>query len=363
MKKLVFLMMLLVSFTASAKDESYWSNVYNEVKEAFIYDVDAEKLVIDLLKGLNKVDKSLRVGNDSSRITLYYRGKVVKVLRKPENRGDLPSWGNVTKQMIDAAVDASPLASEVDFNIENIVAPEMVRSLDKDSKFYKSIDDISEDQRPLGRTFAARKEGKSLYIRILMFNKQTLTEIKNALSSNTDYEALIFDLRGCPGGMMGMSIDVADLFLSEGIIASTRGKEVNKEVFYNAKSEDDIKIVRPVFIFVDGDTASAAEIFAAAMQEQGLAKIIGTQTKGKGTMQKLIGLTNGGVLAITNGFFMTPSGIELNEKGITPDICTFEMPETKDIANLIKEQNGKCMRESRVDSELEFKVVDFLIAQ
>ena len=120
--------MFLISSLVKANDVNHWTNMYNEVKDAFVYDVNAEKLVIDLLKGLNKVDKSLRVGDDSSRISLYYQGKVVKVVRKPENRNDVSVWGNLTKQMIDAAMDASPIASEVDFNIENIIAPEMVKS-------------------------------------------------------------------------------------------------------------------------------------------------------------------------------------------------------------------------------------------
>ncbi len=363
MKKIFFLLLFLVCFSAHANTPTSWSDIYQEVINAFVYDVEVESLAINVLKGLNKVDKHLRIGNDSSRVTLYYRGKVVKVLRKPENRKDVSIWGNITTQMIDAAVETSSLASEIDFKIESIVVAEMIKSLDKDSKFYDDIDEANGLKKQIGRTFAVRREGNNLYIKILAFNKQTLFELEQAFDSEVDYEAIIIDLRGCPGGMLGMAIDVADMFLNDGIIASTKGKKQNEEVYYNANLNEEVKIVKPLFILVDKDTASSAEIFAAALQEQGIAKVIGTQTKGKGTMQKLISLPNGGVLAITNGFFMKPSGAELNEKGIIPDICTFEMPETKDVANLIKQQDGTCQRESRIDSELEFKVVDFLITQ
>jgi C-terminal processing protease CtpA/Prc len=116
-----------------------------------------------------------------------------------------------------------------------------------------------------------------------------------------------------------------------------------------------------VFILVDGNSASAAEILTAALKEQGIAKVIGTMTKGKGSMQKLIGLETGSVLAITNSFFMTPANNEIHKKGIKPDICTFELAENTDIKGLLQRKDGDCYKENRENTQLETKIVYYLL--
>ena len=203
--------------------------------------------------------------------------------------------------------------------------------------------------------------GDLLYVKIRAFNKQTSKELAEALYNFRYAKAVVIDLRGCPGGMSGAAVDAANIFLKEGIIVSTQGKFSTSEIYYLA--QEDIKDdERTVFILIDGQTASAAEIFAAAMQEQGRARIIGTQSKGKGTLQKLISLSGGGVLAITNSLFKTPSGRILNGKGITPDVCTFEQEETANVESLIKRGQVFCAREEREDNVLEMKIVEALTA-
>lgn len=345
-----------------AKEASAWSNVFKEVIDSYVYHVEVEDLAVATLKGLQNVDKKLRVGNDSSRITLYYDGKVAKVLRKPDDEKDISAWGDMVNQFINAAVERSIVAAERDFEIVDVLALEMIKVLDKDSKFYKDIDEANNVGLRNKRTFASRNEDGIVYIKIATFNKQTLAELKKVLEENNNFKALIIDLRGCPGGMTGEAILAVDLFLDKGIIASTRGRNKNEETYYNAVDEKFWNL-SPIFILVDGDTASSAEIFAIALQEQGLAKIIGTQTKGKGSMQRLIKLDTGSVLAVTNGFFYSPAANNLDGVGIKPDVCTFEMPENKDIANLLKQQNGSCMAENREDTNFEENVALFMIQQ
>ena len=361
MKK-IFLCLFGLYFGVFAKEASAWSNVFKEVIDSYVYYVEIEDLAVATLKGLQKVDKKLRVGNDSSRITLYHDGKVIKVLRKPDDKKNISAWGNIVNQFINAAVEKSIIAAEHDFEIIDILASEMVKTLDKDSKFYKDIEEASNIGLRNKRTFASRQEDGILYIKIAAFNKQTVTELKNILESIDDIRALIIDLKGCPGGMTGEAILAVDLFLDKGIIASTRGRNKNEETYYSAVDEKFWNL-SPIFILVDGDTASSAEIFAVALQEQGLAKVIGTKTKGKGSMQKLIKLETGSVLAVTNGFFYSPAANNLDGVGVKPDVCTFEMLENKDIANLLKQQNGSCMAESREDTNFEENVALFMLKQ
>ncbi len=355
MKKLFILAVCLWCGVAQASD---WANVYEQVKQAYVYEVTIEDLAVAALKGINKVDKDLRLGNDGARVTLYYKGKVIKVLRKPEDKNDAKLWGGLSDEILSAAEENSARAAGHNFETPDILAAEMVKILDKDSKFYADLDEVGGYRNK--RQFAARKEGKSLYIKINTFNKQTVKELEQALVEYGDASALVLDIKGCPGGMAGEAVKVAEMFLDGGIIASTKGKTPREETYYNAAGGD-VWQGKTIFILVDAETASAAEILAIALKEQGRAKVIGTLTKGKGTMQKLVGLNSGGVVAITNGFFVTPSGNELNNKGVMPDICTFEQAEDSDVEILSQKPNKVCAAEVRESSELELGVALYLL--
>jgi carboxyl-terminal processing protease len=232
----------------------------------------------------------------------------------------------------------------------------MPKVLDDDSKFFTSFDEANGVDIKNKRTFGARVENNVIKVKIVAFNKQTLSELTNVIKENEQAEALILDLRGCAGGMSSEAILVADLFLDGGIICSISGKNENEAVYYNAK-EDALWKNKPIFIIVDENTASAAEILTASLKEQGIAKVIGTLTKGKGTMQKLIRLETGSVLAITNSMFYTPANNEINKRGITPDICTFEEKNDSNIDKLIKPGYSYCYGESRENSDLEHKII------
>lgn len=345
MKKLAFVVLIVFAFVSQAAEVSPWASVYEQVKKAYVYDVQYNDLAVAALKGLKKIDKDLTLGDDDKRLTLYYKGKVVKVEKKPQD-DEAKAWGTLTNNMIAKACQISAKAERSSFEINAWLAKEMVKILDKDSKFYGDWDEANGIKIKNERQFAARMEDDILYIKIGAFNKQTKNEMLEALSEYISAKTLILDLRGSGGGMLGEAIEVADLFLDEGIIASTKGKNKTEEVYYLA-DKDEIFDGKPMVILVDGNTASAAEVLAAALQEQGRATIIGTGTKGKGSIQKLINIhPEGGVLAVTNGFFMTPSGRELNKKGIVPDICTFG--EIKKMSN-----DKKCPADERETSEIE----------
>lgn len=359
MKFILFFVLMLFSFNVRAEDENEWEKLYENVINSYVYDVSAEDLAIAGMKGIKELDDKLTLADDASRITLYYRGKVVKVLRKPENVNDAQRWGQITSEIIDVATTKSKKANTKDFELDDIMAKNMVKILDKDSKFYESFDDVKSYNVRNKRLFSAGLKNEILNVKIGAFNKKTSGKLKE-VAENVKARALVVDLRGCPGGMTGEAISVADMFLEEGIIASLKEKNVGEETYYNAK-EENVWADMPIFVLVDGETASSAEILAAALKEQSRAKVIGTTTQGKSSTQKLIGMKNGSVLAITNGFFNSPSGNDWYNVGIVPDVCTFERGENANIGDIIANKFGECGKESREDSELELKIVENLL--
>lgn len=304
--------------TAVAADNYGMSDVYAKIRDTYISDVKIDKLAVAALKGINSLDKNLRMADDNTRLTLYYKGKVVKVLRKAEEN-DADNWGRISDEFIDAARNASPLAEEKSFRIIDEMARGMLKVLDIDSEFYSNMEEAKGITGRNKRYFAARmEEDKILYVKINAFNKQTYNELINALDKFATAEKLILDVKECPGGMASEAIKIADLFLDGGIITSTRGKDENSITYYSADEAEKFT-GKDVEIWISEKTASAAEILAAALQEQGRAVIKGEKSFGKGTMQQLILLPSKSVLAVTSGYFQTPSGRELNKIGVIPN--------------------------------------------
>jgi len=163
-------------------------------------------------------------------------------------------------------------------------------------------------------------------IKIRNFNQNTARDtLKNLKKAHEDLgnevKGIVLDMRGNSGGVLGQSIKVADLFLAKGRISETRGRHPDSLQFYDASGRD-MAYGRPVVVLVDGKSASAAEVTAAALQDQGRAVIIGTSSFGKGTVQTVIRLPNEGEITLTWSRLITPSGYKLQGLGIFPMICT-----------------------------------------
>ncbi len=132
---------------------------------------------------------------------------------------------------------------------------------------------------------------------------------------------MIVDLRGNLGGLLDQAISTADLFLSEGSIVSTRGRHRNSGQS-NAATKGDIGENVPLVLLVNGASASASEIVAAALQDNGRAVVIGTTTFGKGTVQTVIPMPNDGELILTWARFFSPTGYPIADLGVLPAVCT-----------------------------------------
>ena len=163
------------------------------------------------------------------------------------------------------------------------------------------------------------KEDSIGYIRVEEFDKVTYDQFKMALDDleGQGMNSLIIDLRGNPGGQLTTVTDMLKLFLPEGVIVSTKDKYGNTD---EITCDGDHEFKKPLAVLVDGRSASASEIFSAAIQDYGVGTIVGTQTYGKGVVQQTIDLGDGTCMKITISEYYTPSGRSINGTGVTPDV-------------------------------------------
>ena len=179
-------------------------------------------------------------------------------------------------------------------------------------------------ERVVSPSVDTRISGHTGIIKITTFNQGTSSSVDEAiktLTKNKKITSLIIDLRGNPGGLLRQAVKVADLLLSEGVIVTTRGRHVDSLRAYKAKSNV-ISPDIPLAILLDGRSASAAEIVAAALQDQGRAILIGSTSFGKGTVQTVVRLPNEGEITLTWSRLIAPSGYIINGLGIKPTVCT-----------------------------------------
>ncbi len=164
------------------------------------------------------------------------------------------------------------------------------------------------------------------YVRINQFNEQTTSGLKKAINDfrakkGDKLKGFIVDLRNNPGGLVDQAISVANAFLKQGEILSTRGRSVDGTQRFIARAGKDISDGKPVITLINGGSASASEIVAGALQDHKRATIVGTRSFGKGSVQTLIPLgRESGALSLTTARYFTPSGRSIQAKGISPDI-------------------------------------------
>lgn len=163
----------------------------------------------------------------------------------------------------------------------------------------------------------ARKVG---YVKLKQFSESSAEDLEKAMWNlyNNGMTSLVVDLRGNPGGLLTEAIQVSDLFLPSGVIVSTKGRNASDNTTEMAKRAKTWNL--PLVVLVDENSASASEIFAAAIQDNGRGVVVGRHSYGKGTVQTHFPLnTVSGILKLTTAKFYAPSGREMAGAGVTPD--------------------------------------------
>lgn len=179
-----------------------------------------------------------------------------------------------------------------------------------DTVTYKNLDGVAE-------------------LKIRSFNQRTAAAVERAVEAVRNeagkLKGIILDFRSDPGGLLDQAVDMSDLFLDQGAISSLDGRHPGAKQYY-AASATEIAPGVPIVVIVDGRTASAAEIVAAALQDNGRAVVVGTGTLGKGSVQTVVRLPNGGEMGLTWAHTTTPRGAALNGLGVLPDVCLAGTP-------------------------------------
>jgi carboxyl-terminal processing protease len=139
-------------------------------------------------------------------------------------------------------------------------------------------------------------------------------------------QGLVLDLRGNGGGLLTEAVLVSSIFVPDGTIVSTHGRTQRNRTF---DATGDSLPRHPMVVLINGDTASASEIVTAALEQSGIAKVVGTTSFGKGTFQEVIPLKNGGALDLTVGEYLTRNGTSINGTGIAPQVKAKDNPKTK----------------------------------
>ena len=213
------------------------------------------------------------------------------------------------------------------------------------------------------------------YIRISKFTEQTnpgLIQAVNDLNKESvnQLKGYVLDLRNNPGGLLTQSIKVADAFLEEGEIVSTRGRS-GSDMSHAYASEGDIIEGKPLVVLINSGSASASEIVAGALKDHKRAIIMGNRSFGKGSVQSVIAMPGHGAIRLTTALYYTPSGVSIQSKGILPDI-EVELARIEEINDVdVREEDLKGAidsgkegaEEEQSNDELKQSEIDFQLAR
>jgi carboxyl-terminal processing protease len=174
-------------------------------------------------------------------------------------------------------------------------------------------------------TVNGRKVG---YVRLAGFMPGAHGELRNEVEKlyKQGAQGLILDLRGNGGGLLTEAVLVSSIFVPDGPIVTTQGRTQDRRTL---DATGDPLARHPMVVLIDGDTASASEIVTAALEQSGIAKVVGTTSFGKGTFQEVVPLHNGGALDLTVGQYLTRNGTSINGVGIAPQVKAKDVPNTK----------------------------------
>jgi carboxyl-terminal processing protease len=173
-------------------------------------------------------------------------------------------------------------------------------------------------------------------ISFFTFSQGSAAELRAQVQEAVDTDhvsAIILDLRSNGGGLLTEAVDVASIFIPDGVVVTTQGLHSPKDV-YNATGGA-FSLV-PLYVLTDGYTASASEIVSGALQDDKRATLVGETTFGKGLVQTIEPLSNGGAVKVTTAVYLTPKGRDINAKGVTPDVVAPDDPNTPNVDETVQ---------------------------
>ena len=212
---------------------------------------------------------------------------------------------------------SSMLQGDIDTNVELLI-----RRKKKKKKKYT----VTRGEVEIPTVYSGTIKENMGYVKVKEFSAATEGQFQKALKDIEKCKGLIIDLRDNPGGELNACCHMLDQLLPKGELVYIKEKNGKKTSF---TSEDTQHYDKPIFILVNENSASASEIFAGAIQDRKAGLIVGEETYGKGVVQKIFDLGDGSSLKLTISYYYTPSGRNINGKGIVPDIIAYDDGRTK----------------------------------
>lgn len=187
-----------------------------------------------------------------------------------------------------------------------------------------------------------------LYLRVTNFDKHVVEKTASAIRKHNSVKGIILDLRNNPGGLLSQAVGLTDLFVSDGIIVSQKGRSKSENSEYKARSSSTL-FSKPLVVLVNGGSASASEIVSGALQDLKRAVVVGENTFGKGSVQLIVPVSGSEAMRLTIARYYLPSGRTIQAVGITPDIqVSFGKVADNNQSFSIKENDLKLHLESEL---------------
>jgi len=354
MKKFViFLIIFFNSFTLSAfsKNDLYekidlFGEVLENIKKDYVDDVDQAEMIDSAINGvLQSLDpysaymspelfKEMQTDTSGQfgglGIEIGMESGVVKVISPiddtPASKAGIKAGDYIVrigkeqvqgKSLMEAVkLMRGPVGSSINLTIrrKNVKKPLEFKIARKIIEVQSVASEVISKDKNLG------------YIRLKSFNdnsdKQFLKALKK-FEKNKNIKGYVLDLRNNPGGLLTKAINITDFFLDDGEIVSTKGRNVSETRKFFARDGDEVN-GKPLVVLINNGSASAAEIFAGALKDHKRAIILGENSYGKGSVQSIIPLQNGGGIRLTISKYYLRSGKSISEVGVTPDILIEE---------------------------------------
>ncbi len=362
------------SRTASAskvplKEISRYVAVYNAIKEAYVDTVDDRHLMQSAIQGLlldldphsayldreqsENFDEAATGAYDGIGVELLQQGEVLKVIA-PIDDGPAARAGILAGDSI-VAIDGKPIAQIQGMEpLRGTPGSKVTVSIARDGRAKPFDVTLQRETIKITSVRSRMLEPGYGYVRIGSFQADTGADFQKHLdqlqaAAGTGLRGLVLDLRSNPGGLLTAAVQVADDLLEQGGIVSTRGRIPISDARFDATPGDRLKGV-PLVVLVDAGSASASEVLAGALRDNERARIVGSRTFGKGSVQTVLPLDNGDSVKLTTARYYTPSGRSIQASGIVPD--TELTPDPALIGGTMVPASGAEMSEATLPGHL-----------
>ena len=312
--------------------------VFNAVKEAYVEPVEDKKLMHSAIRGLlldldphsTYFDKDDAEAFDEQSSGAY-DGIGVELLQQPDNTllvvspiDDTPAAkAGIKAGDIIVAIDGKPISSKDGMApLRGEPGSKITLSILREGKPKPFDVNLTRETIRVASVRSRMLEPGYGYVRISAFQADTAASFQaqiDKLQANGKLRGLVLDLRSNPGGLLLAAVQVADDLLDKGNIVSTRGRISISDSKFDATPGDRLNGA-PMVVLVDAGSASAAEVLAGALRDNKRARVIGSRTFGKGSVQTVLPLDNGDSVKLTTARYYTPSGKSIQASGIVPDV-------------------------------------------